>query len=318
MQYCCVDTYADFVATDRFHLGGAQSRKEVYKGCRTALLVTRCSFSFSTWKTEKENMCLNSSFPCQCLTDDCPCQPCRMTCNDKETEQAHLSNSTSAPGQAENTCESDQEAGVVVRERPRNWGWMLSGILCINILILGCALVSSSAYNEVDIDMSDLQIFLIILLILTSIWMIYYVTYTARQEDAVVYKDGHAGPVWLRGKESYHLIYNDSLGQCLTPYVPLGGLVAFGLLSIIMDIFKITSYAGYVHCDSAVKVVFPVVQLLFVVVQVILDIPLLMVFLTPNAVSSPCNCFADILFVDPLQRLCTGAEEPVKVGGQSR
>lgn len=43
----------------------------------------------------------------------------------------------------------------------------------------------------------------------------------------------------------------------------------FGLLSIIMDVFKIVSYVGYVHCDSAVKVAFPVVQLVFIVVQVI-------------------------------------------------
>lgn len=42
----------------------------------------------------------------------------------------------------------------------------------------------------------------------------------------------------------------------------------FGLLSIIMDIFKIASYVGYLHCDSAVKVAFPVVQLVFVLVQV--------------------------------------------------
>lgn len=35
-----------------------------------------------------------------------------------------------------------------------------------------------------------------------------------------------------------------------------------------MDIFKIASYVGYLHCDSAVKVAFPVVQLVFVVVQV--------------------------------------------------
>lgn len=238
-------------------------------------------------------MCLNSGLPCQCLTDGYPCQPCRMTCKDKETEQAHLSNSSSAPGQAENPCEPDPNADAVVRERPRNWGWMLSGILCINILILGCALVSGSAYNEVDIAMADLQIFLIILIILTSIWMIYYIAYTARQEDAVVYKDGHAGPVWLRGKESSHLIDNtmkissieDILGKCLTPSAPPGGLLVFGLLSIIMDIFKITSYVGYVHCDSAVKVVFPVVQLVFIVVQVTHNVPLLMLILSPNAVS---------------------------------
>lgn len=42
----------------------------------------------------------------------------------------------------------------------------------------------------------------------------------------------------------------------------------FGLLSIIMDIFKIASYVGYLHCDSAVKVAFPVVQFVFILVQV--------------------------------------------------
>lgn len=42
----------------------------------------------------------------------------------------------------------------------------------------------------------------------------------------------------------------------------------FGLLSIIMDIFKIVSYAGYLHCDSAVKVAYPVVELVFILVQV--------------------------------------------------
>lgn len=51
-----------------------------------------------------------------------------------------------------------------------------------------------------------------------------------------------------------------------------GGLVLFGLLSIIMDVFKIVSYVGYVHCDSAVKVAFPVVQLVFIVVQVIKNV----------------------------------------------
>ncbi|XP_019116609.1 proton channel OTOP2 isoform X2 [Larimichthys crocea] len=172
-------------------------------------------------------------------------QPLRMTAKDRETEEAHLSN-TSAPGQAGSPCEPDLNisSSGAVKERGRNWGWMLSGIICVNILILGCALVSGSAYNNVNIGTPDLQIFLIILLLLTSIWMIYYAFYTARQENAVVYKDGHAGPIWLRG-----------------------GLVLFGLLSIIMDIFKIASYVGYLHCDSAVKVAFPVVQFVFILVQ---------------------------------------------------
>ncbi|XP_067472268.1 proton channel OTOP2-like isoform X1 [Thunnus thynnus] len=191
-------------------------------------------------------MCLNTGYPCKCLTDGNPCEPCRMTAKDRETEEAHLSNNINAVGQVGNACEPELNisSSGVARERVRNWGWGLSAIICVNILILGCALVSGSAYNYVNIGSSDLQVFLIILLLLTSIWMIYYAIYTARKEDAVTYKDGHAGPLWLRG-----------------------GLVVFGLLGILMDIFKIASYAGYLHCDSAVKVAFPVVQVVFILVQ---------------------------------------------------
>lgn len=51
-------------------------------------------------------------------------------------------------------------------------------------------------------------------------------------------------------------------------FAPPGGLVLFAVLSIIMDIFKLASYVGYLHCGSAVKVAFPVVQIVFTFVQV--------------------------------------------------
>jgi hypothetical protein len=35
-----------------------------------------------------------------------------------------------------------------------------------------------------------------------------------------------------------------------------------------MDVFKIANYVGYLHCDSAVKIAFPVVQAVFILVQV--------------------------------------------------
>ncbi|KAK2833400.1 hypothetical protein Q5P01_017289 [Channa striata] len=167
----------------------------------------------------------------------------RMTSKDKKMEEADLSNKTSGSVQAASTHETHPNitsSGV----QGRKWGWLLSGIICVNILILGCALVSANAEHSANITTSDLQAFLIFLLLVTSSWIIYYVIYTARKENAVVYKDGHAGPIWLRG-----------------------GLVLFGLLSVIMDIFKIVSYVGYIHCDSAIKVAFPVVQLVFTVAQ---------------------------------------------------
>uniref|UniRef100_A0AAZ3STS0 Otopetrin 2 n=1 Tax=Oncorhynchus tshawytscha TaxID=74940 RepID=A0AAZ3STS0_ONCTS len=131
-----------------------------------------------------------------------------------------------------------------VSERGRNRSWLLSSIITFNILILGIALVSGSVFNNVKINAINLQIFLIVLIILTTAWMLYYTIYTSREDHAVLYKDSHAGPVWLRG-----------------------GLVLFGLCSLIMDVFKIANYVGYLHCDSAVKIAFPVVQAVFILVQ---------------------------------------------------
>lgn len=51
-------------------------------------------------------------------------------------------------------------------------------------------------------------------------------------------------------------------------FFSLGGLVLFGICSLIMDVFKIANYIGYLHCDSAVKIAFPVVQAVFILVQV--------------------------------------------------
>ncbi|XP_056144144.1 proton channel OTOP2-like [Lampris incognitus] len=137
------------------------------------------------------------------------------------------------------------QGSEAVRERAYNGGgWLLSGIMCVNILLLGCALVSGSAFNSVAITTVHRQIFLIILLLLTILWMVFYSIITYRKNQALPLKDSHAGPVWLRA-----------------------GLVLFGVLSLIMDIFKIANYVGYIHCDSPVKVAFPVVQAVFLFVQ---------------------------------------------------
>uniref|UniRef100_A0AAZ3PQF7 Otopetrin 2 n=1 Tax=Oncorhynchus tshawytscha TaxID=74940 RepID=A0AAZ3PQF7_ONCTS len=128
-----------------------------------------------------------------------------------------------------------------VSERGRNRSWLLSSIITFNVLILGIALVSGSVFNNVKINAINLQIFLIVLIILTTAWMLYYTIYTSRK----------IMPCFTRIAMP---------GLC-------GGLVLFGLCSLIMDVFKIANYVGYLHCDSAVKIAFPVVQAVFILVQ---------------------------------------------------
>lgn len=162
---------------------------------------------------------------------------------------------------------------AVMERAHHGGGWLLSGIICINILILGCALVSGSAVNSVVITVVHRQIFLIILLLLTMLWMLFYTAVTSRRDQAVLFKDHHAGPVWLRGENS-RLSWSVFRGVSFQGFNHVNvyisaGLVLFGFLSLLMDIFKIANYVGYLHCDSAVKVALPVIQALFLFIQVV-------------------------------------------------
>ncbi|KAK2915814.1 hypothetical protein Q8A67_000188 [Cirrhinus molitorella] len=166
-----------------------------------------------------------------------------MTKEDLEAIENQISTiQISSHGETVNPVLAHGKFKTVVKGR--NWGWLLSGFISLNILLLGIAVVSGSVFNKIQITSSHLQIFLILLVILTTIWMVYYKVHTSRVYHAVLYKDSHAGPIWLRG-----------------------GLVLFGICSVIMDIFKIIYYVGRIHCESPVKIAFPAVQALFVIVQ---------------------------------------------------
>uniref|UniRef100_A0A3Q2YI43 Cytochrome c oxidase subunit 2 n=1 Tax=Hippocampus comes TaxID=109280 RepID=A0A3Q2YI43_HIPCM len=104
--------------------------------------------------------------------------------------------------------------------------------------------IETAAQMENIQHLHDMEVFLIVLLTLTMLWMLFYTAVTHRKNKDLMTQDSHAGPVWLRA-----------------------GLVLFGLLSLLMDIFKMANYIGYVHCDSAVKVAFPAVQAVFLLTQ---------------------------------------------------
>lgn len=85
------------------------------------------------------------------------------------------------------------------RDSSRSWGWLLSGAVLVNVLVLGCALVGGSVFNAHHVTSVHLQIYLLVLIVSTTVWMVFYKVYTCREDEAVLYKDVHAGPVWLRG-----------------------------------------------------------------------------------------------------------------------
>ncbi|XP_036194681.1 proton channel OTOP2 [Myotis myotis] len=130
------------------------------------------------------------------------------------------------------------------REVWKKGGRLLSVLLAVNVLLLACTLVSGGAFNKVAVYDTDVFALLTTMMLLAALWIGFYLLRTARCADAVPYRDAHAGPIWLRG-----------------------GLVLFGICTLVMDVFKTGYYSSFYECQSAIKILHPLTQAVFVVIQ---------------------------------------------------
>ncbi|XP_007957861.1 proton channel OTOP2 [Orycteropus afer afer] len=130
------------------------------------------------------------------------------------------------------------------REVWKKGGRLLSVLLTVNALLLACTLISGGAFNKVAVYDTDVFALLTTMMLLAALWILFYLLRTARCPDAVPYRDAHAGPVWLRG-----------------------GLVLFGVCTLVMDVFKTGYYSSFFECQSAIKILYPLIQAVFVIVQ---------------------------------------------------
>ncbi|XP_027683207.2 proton channel OTOP3 [Chelonia mydas] len=132
-------------------------------------------------------------------------------------------------------------------KQARKAGQLFSGLLAMNVVFLGCAFISSMVFNRVAITCRDVGIFLSILKILSLCWIIYYLLYTSRKPHAVLYRDSHAGPVWVQGS-----------------------LVLFGICAIFLHVFKIGYDISLIHCKSQLEILFLCIDIIFVCIQIYL------------------------------------------------
>uniref|UniRef100_A0A8B9EY13 Otopetrin 2 n=1 Tax=Amazona collaria TaxID=241587 RepID=A0A8B9EY13_9PSIT len=123
-------------------------------------------------------------------------------------------------------------------------GRMFSILLAVHLALLACTLVSSGAFEKIAVHDYDVFFLLTVMMLVVIIWIIFYLFGTSRCPDAIPCKDSHAGPIWLRG-----------------------GLILFAIFSLVMDVFKIGYYSSFYSCLSAIKIIYPIVQAIFVVVQ---------------------------------------------------
>ncbi|XP_062447945.1 proton channel OTOP2 [Rhea pennata] len=123
-------------------------------------------------------------------------------------------------------------------------GRMFSILLAVHLALLACTLVSSGAFEKIAVHDYDVFFLLTVMMLIVIAWIIFYLISTSRCPNAILCKDSHAGPVWLRG-----------------------GLILFAIFSLVMDVFKIGYYSSFYSCLSAIKIIYPIVQAIFVIVQ---------------------------------------------------
>ncbi|XP_070250664.1 proton channel OTOP2 isoform X1 [Myotis yumanensis] len=140
--------------------------------------------------------------------------------------------------------ESPRAPRTAPREVWKKGGRLLSVLLAVNVLLLACTLVSGGAFNKVAVYDTDVFALLTTMMLLAALWIGFYLLRTARCADAVPYRDAHAGPIWLRG-----------------------GLVLFGVCTLVMDVFKTGYYSSFFECQSAIKILHPLTQAVFVILQ---------------------------------------------------
>ncbi|XP_008925193.1 proton channel OTOP3 [Manacus vitellinus] len=123
-------------------------------------------------------------------------------------------------------------------------GQLFSGLLAMNVVFLGSAFISSMIFNRVYITLGDVWVLMATLKVLCLFWIIYYLLGTSQQPHAVLYRDSHAGAIWIRGS-----------------------VLLFGSCSILLNVFEIGYTTILIHCKSKVEIVFPSIEIIFICTQ---------------------------------------------------
>ncbi|XP_063816740.1 proton channel OTOP2-like [Pseudophryne corroboree] len=143
---------------------------------------------------------------------------------------------------------NDQVQDVSVKlPQPEAWkkgGRLLSGLIGSNVLLVSCALLTCVYTEDVAVYEVDFLIILSVMMVICTLWMFFQMYFTWKYKNAILYKDCEAGPIWMRV-----------------------GIVLFGVGTLVMALMKIANSAKYLDCITPMKIIQPVIQAFFIIVQ---------------------------------------------------
>ncbi|XP_053578050.1 proton channel OTOP3-like [Bombina bombina] len=134
---------------------------------------------------------------------------------------------------------------IIQHQLAQGSGQLFSGLLAMNIVFLGAAVVSSVILAEGSVSSKVSDIFMCILMLLSTGWAFYHLLCTRRKPHALPIQDRHAGALWVKAS-----------------------LILFGICSLLLIAFKISYRVMLLQCDNlTTDILFASVELLFICVQ---------------------------------------------------
>uniref|UniRef100_A0A8C3N791 Uncharacterized protein n=1 Tax=Geospiza parvula TaxID=87175 RepID=A0A8C3N791_GEOPR len=143
--------------------------------------------------------------------------PCSMGCGHKDDKASLASSQTASFSHQPPSTPASKEVW-------KKGGRMFSILLAVHLALLACTLVSSGAFEKIAVHDYDVFFLLTVMMLIVIIWIIFYLAGTSRCPGAILGKDSHAGPIWLRG-----------------------GLILFAIFSLVMDVPHTTSGRCHSH-----------------------------------------------------------------------
>ncbi|XP_023849509.2 proton channel OTOP3 [Salvelinus sp. IW2-2015] len=121
---------------------------------------------------------------------------------------------------------------------------LLSGLLGLNVVLLGAALVAGQAFNPQGLRLQEPQVFMLLLMGFSLAWMLWYLLWARRKPGICPHKDHHAG------------------GITVTVV-----LMLFAAFSLLMHLFKMGYYVMMKECKPVAKVLAPFIEAPFLGLQ---------------------------------------------------
>lgn len=113
---------------------------------------------------------------------------------------AEADSSLESPGGLEPAQSPDHEIQDLVPAWAPSGKRLISGLLGLNLVLLGSALVAGGAFNPDGLKHQEPQVFMLLLMGVSLVWMLWYLLWARRQPGICPHKDHHAGGVPVTGE----------------------------------------------------------------------------------------------------------------------